>query len=162
MSNKSHNTLIIDDANHNVDGRAEILEVFNSKGEKGCKVDMGPTLAPYVSNATRIIKLNQDNTELTINDVLDIIPGESHILKWNMITRASARIESDKSIILSKKGHKMRLEVVSPQKVTVMVDSAQSDNVYDNPNYGASCVGFILKLPAGGIYDMTVKLTTIE
>ena len=162
MSNKSHNTLIIDDANHNVDGRAEILEVFNSKGEKGCKVDMGPTLAPYVSNATRIIKLNQDNTELTINDVLDIIPGESHILKWNMITRASARIESDKSIILSKKGYKMRLEVVSPQKVTVMVDSAQSDNVYDNPNYGASCVGFILKLPAGGTYDMTVKLTTIE
>ena len=162
MSNQSHNTLIIDEANHNAKGRAEIIETYDSRDNKGCKVDMTQTLAPYVSEASRTIKLNSDNTELTVNDLLVVVPGEDHILKWNMITRAVPRIESERSIILSKKGHKMRLEVVSPQKVTVMVDSANSDNEYDSPNYGASCVGFISKLPAGEKYEITVKLTTIE
>ena len=162
MSNQSHNTLIIDESNHNVKGRADIIEVIDTKTEKGCKIDMKETLAPYVSEAIRTITLNSDDTELMIEDRLNVVQGEDHILKWNMLTRAVPKIESDRSIILSKKGHKMRLEVVSPQSVTVMVDSANSDNVYDSPNYGVSCVGFLSELPAGEKYEIKIKLSTIE
>lgn len=162
MSNRSHNTLIIDDANHHVDGKAEITSVYGEKGEKGCVVDMGPTLSPYVTRASRSIRLNADDTVLTVDDELMVAPGEDHILKWNMITRAIPTIESPKSILLSKKGHTMRLEVLSPQSVTVMVDAACSENVYDLPNYGASCVGFIAKLPAGAHYEIKVKLSTFQ
>ena len=56
----------------------------------------------------------------------------------------------------------MRLEIVSGQKVTPMVESANSENVYDSPNYGVSRVGFILNLPAGETTDIKVKLTTID
>lgn len=56
----------------------------------------------------------------------------------------------------------MRLEVVSGQKVTPMAESANSDNVYDMPNYGVSRVGFIFNLPAGETCDIKVKLTTLE
>ena len=162
MSNQSHSTLIIDDSNHNVNGKAEIFEVISDKGLKGCKVDMGPTLSPFVTSATRTFTLDPENTLLEINDVLTVEKGTDHILKWNLITRANPRIESDNSIILTKKGYKMRLEVVSGQKVTPMAESANSDNVYDMPNYGVSRVGFIFNLPAGETCDIKVKLTTLE
>ena len=123
---------------------------------------MGPTLSPYVTRASRFIRLNADDTVLTVDDELMVAPGEDHILKWNMITRAIPTIESPKSILLSKKGHTMRLEVLSPEPVTVMVDAASSENVYDLPNYGASCVGFIAKLPAGAHYEIKVKLSTLQ
>ena len=162
MSNQSHSTLIIDDSNHNVNGKAEIFEVISDKGVKGCKVDMGPTLSPFVTSATRTFTLDSENTVLEISDVLTVEKGNDHILKWNLITRANPRIESDNSIILTKKGHKMRLEVVSGHKVTPMAESANSDNVYDMPNYGVSRVGFIFNLPAGETCDIKVKLTTLE
>jgi hypothetical protein len=162
MSNQSHSTLIIDDSNHNVNGKAEIFEVISDKGVKGCKVDMGPTLSPFVTSATRTFTLDSENTVLEISDVLTVEKGNDHILKWNLITRANPRIESDNSIILTKKGYKMRLEVVSGQKVTPMAESANSDNVYDMPNYGVSRVGFIFNLPAGETCDIKVKLTTLE
>ena len=162
MSNQSHSTLIIDDANHNVNGKAEIVEVIADNGSKGCKVDMGPTLSPYVVSATRTITLNPENTELTIGDILTVESTSDHIMKWNLITRANPRIVSDNSIILTKKGYKMMLEVVSGQKVTPMAEGAYSDNVYDAPNYGVSRVGFVFNLSAGETCDIKVKLTTIE
>lgn len=162
MSNRSHSTLIIDDANHNVNGKAEICEIISDKGNKGCKVDMGPTLSPYVTSATRTFILNAENTELSIEDVLEVEKESGHILKWNLITRSNPKIESDNSIILSKKGHRMRLEVVSGQKVTPMVESANSDKPYDAPNYGVSRVGFVFRLNAGQTCDIKVKLTTLE
>ena len=162
MSNQSHSTLIIDDSNHNVNGKAEIFEVISDKGVKGCKVDMGPTLSPFVTSATRTFNLDSENNVLEISDVLTVEKGNDHILKWNLITRANPRIESDNSIILTKKGHKMRLELVSGQKVTPMAESANSENVYDSPNYGVSRVGFVLNLPAGETCEIKVKLTTLE
>jgi len=162
MSNRSHSTLIIDDSNHNVNGKAEIFEVISDKGVKGCKVDMGPTLSPYVTSATRSFILNAENTELSIEDVLEVEKESGHILKWNLITRSNPKIESDNSIILSKKGHRMRLEVISGQKVTPMVESANSDKPYDAPNYGVSRVGFVFRLNAGQTCDIKVKLTTLE
>jgi hypothetical protein len=162
MSNQSHSTLIIDDSNHNVNGKAEIIEVISDKGVKGCKVDMGPTLSPFVTSATRSFRLNQDNTELEISDLLVVEGERDHLLKWNIITKANPRIESDNSIILTKKGHKMRLEVASGQKVSPMAESANSENVYDSPNYGVSRVGFIFNLPAGETCDIKVKLTTLK
>jgi hypothetical protein len=56
----------------------------------------------------------------------------------------------------------MRLELVSGQKVTPMAESANSENVYDSPNYGVSRVGFVLNLPAGETCEIKVKLTTLE
>ena len=56
----------------------------------------------------------------------------------------------------------MKLEVISGQKVTPMAEGANSENIYDMPNYGVSRVGFVFKLPAGETCDIKVKLTTIE
>ena len=162
ISNRSHSTLIIDDCNHNVNGKAEIFELISENGAKGCEVDMGPTLSPYVKSATRTFVLNSNDSELEIKDILTAENGSDHILTWNLITRAHPRIESDSSIILSKKGHSMRLEIISKDKVTPMVESANTDKPYDSPNYGASRVGFKLNLPAGETCEIKVKLTTLE
>ena len=162
ISNRSHSTLIIDDCNHNIEGKAEILDVISEDGANGCIVDMGPTLSPYVTSATRTFILNQDNTELEINDVLTGESGADHILTWNLVTRSHPRIESDKSIILSKNGHKMRLEMLSDYNVTPMIESASTDKPYDTPNCSASRIGFKLNLPAGETRKIKVKLTTLE
>ena len=162
MSNQSHNTLIIDDQNHNVNGKADILETIDSNCEKGCVVNMGPTLSPYVSEAVRTIRLSGDDSQLIIDDVIHTASGSDHILKWNMITKAIPQIESDKSIVLSKKGHRMRLEIISPEHVTMMAGPAKSENVFDLPNYGVSCVGFLTELEAGKTCEIKVTLTEIE
>ena len=161
ISNKAHSTLIIDDYSHNIEGKAEILEVISENGTNGCIVDMGLTLAPYVTSATRTFILNHDNTEL---EIYDVVTGESetdHILTWNLVTRTHPRIESEKSIILSKNGYNMRLEFVSDYKVTPMVESASTDKPYDSPNCSASRVGFKLHIPAGETRKIKVKLTTL-
>ena len=115
--------------------------MISENGTNGCIVDMGLTLAPYVTSATRTFILNHDNTEL---EIYDVVTGESetdHILTWNLVTRTHPRIESEKSIILSKNGYNMRLEFVSDYKVTPMVESASTDKPYDSPNCSASRVG---------------------
>ena len=59
---------------------------------------------------------------------------------------------------LTKDGKKLKLEVMSPGKVTMKTWSTDPPNSYDAPNPGTIMVGFEVSVPAKSKTTLTVAL----
>src|SRR5690606_32011702 len=103
-NNFNHNTLSINNQLHNVDGRSEIIETYESKNELGAKVDLTPALNlnNELKTATRKATI-VDDSYLKIEDFVEA-NSKPVSLRWNMVTPAFAEIVDKNTIKLSQQG----------------------------------------------------------
>lgn len=169
-NNFNHNTITINNQLHNVKGKAEIIETYESKKELGAKVDLTSVLNRNneLKTATRKATI-VDNAYLKIEDVIET-NDKAVDLRWNMVTPASAEVIDEKTIKLSQNGKTMLLKIGSDIPVRAVIRSSEDPSAnkmkfkngnygtYNLPNPGTLMVGFDTKIAENSKASFTVEL----
>lgn len=169
-NNLNHNTLTINNQRHNINGKAEITQTYDSKNEVGAKINLTPALnlKNELKSATRKATI-VDGDYLKIEDVVET-NGEAVKIRWNMVTPATATIVDKKTIKLTQNGKSMIMtfEADIPFNLVIRPSEkpAQYKSEFGNYNYGdynqenkgTVMVGFDTTVPAGKTAKFVVKL----
>ena len=170
-NNFNHNTISINNLKHNVKGKATIIESFEKGKELGAKIDLTPVLNfnNEVKLATRKAVI-VDNSYLKIEDFIESNSNPVD-LRWNMVTRATAKIMDKNTIKLSQKGKVMLLKFTSEIPFTLVlrpsVDPSKIKAEFKEGNYGdynqintgTSMIGFDAKIPANTKANFKITFT---
>lgn len=140
MRNDCHNTLTIDNAQHIVKAKSEIIHTFQSFDHKGAVVDLTPMFKC-------VEKVHRDKDNLVIIDT--IMTANRHIeVKWVMVTSTEADIVNDNVILLRKNNYSMQLTADSNTSIESHIWSNEPMHSYDALNPGTVRVGFTFLAPA--------------
>ena len=171
-NNFNHNTLSINNQKHNATGKATIIESFEKDKELGAKLDL--TAALNLNNEVKLATRKAvivDNSYLKIEDFIESNSNPVD-LRWNMVTRATAKIIDKNTIILSQKGKVMLVKFTSDSSLTLVlrpsVDPSKIKAEFKEGNYGdynqinigTAMIGFDAKIPANT--KANFKITFIE
>ena len=170
-TNLNHNTLSINNQKHNIKGRSKILETYNTKNEKGAKVDLTSVLNfnDELKSAYRKGVVVNDS-HLEIEDVLET-NSKAVDIRWNMVTKSSAEIIDKNTIKITQKGKSLLLkfEANSPFKLVIrpsenpheyMSELGFKYGAYNAKNIGTVMIGFDAKIPPNT--KANFKVTFIE
>jgi hypothetical protein len=147
LSNKSHNTLTINNKRHNVIGKATLVDTYDTPTEKGGKFDLSEIFKGEISSAMRKVVL-KNNKYLQVEDAISTNEKEA-LIRWNMVTRATVKILDSSSIELTQKGKKKILKVSADFPFELKTWNSEDPGTdYDQKNPGTIMIGFESKVPA--------------
>ncbi|SBW07440.1 heparinase II/III family protein [uncultured Dysgonomonas sp.] len=156
LGNKSHNTLIVNDKRHLVDGMSTITKVYDTDKRLGVDVDLTPVFKDDLNSAKRTITLI-DEDYLSVDDIITT-KNKNTTIRWNMLTTADCTIENSNTIRLTKNEKIMYFTVDSNTPVTLKTWSTDPVNEFDEANPGTMIIGFECVLPEISTYTFSVKL----
>ena len=157
---ESHNTLTFNGQRHEVNGKAEIIESFDTPRSKGTTIDMTAVFAPYAKQVTRRAELDK-NDHLTITD--HIVAGDAATkVEWKMATQAKAELLTPQLIMLTQDGKTMYLKLNSRLDATAKIWPEHKYLDCELKDEGITRVGFEILLKAGESADVEVALTPIK
>ncbi len=139
--NISHNTISVLDSLHRSSGKAEIVRTFASGSRKGAVVDL-TSILPQFRKATRTAVLDRKD-RLRIED--RIVTGkEPETLVWMMNTEAVPEIVSNDEILLTCRGHEMRVkfDATSAFRLEIFPNTPVAE--YDTANPGTVRIGLVM------------------
>jgi hypothetical protein len=154
-NNRAHNTLTVDDKLHAVDGFADIISTSSLKNFTSTVINLSPVFKNQLAEAKRGVAIVDDKYVL----VRDEIKAENResVIRWNMLTGATAKITGKKSFELRKDGKTMTVTVVEPADIKLMTWSTKSPNDYDAENPNTVFIGFETTAKANA--DMNIVVT---
>lgn len=158
-NNLNHNTLTINNQRHNVKGKAEIIKSYKSSKKIGAKVDLTSVLNlnNELKSATRTATVIKNNY-LKITDCVET-NSKAVALRWNMVTKSTAKIIDEKTIKLHQNGKNLFLKFDAniPFKLTIRSSENPKELInefnhkkygdYNAKNPGTVMVGFDAKIP---------------
>ena len=166
-SNLNHNTLSINNQKHNVNGQSKIIETYNSKKEKGAKLDLTDVL--NLNNELKTAHRKGviiDNSYLKIEDFLETnsLPVS---VRWNMATYANAEIIDKKTIKLTQNGKVLYLKFDSKNPFQLAIRPSENPEAYksefgfmygsyNEKNPGTVMIGFDAIIPKNTKASFTV------
>ena len=161
MNCRQHNTLTVNDKDHNVEGFVSMIATQNTPSRMAATFDLSPLFDGDLKTAERTAALcNEEYIE--IKDVLEAPAGKSAHVRWTMVSKATPEITSD-GIRLSRNG-KTRLLKTEGANVTYMIWSSNPLD-YDSPlkhldAYDADSYicGYEIDIPAGTKYTLVTTL----
>lgn len=127
MNNAYHNTLSIDNLNHNVKGFAPIVHRYNSKSKVGAIIDL-----------TDVLRAKKCRREISIGDkilcIKDTVLGNSSQKKLSniLVTSADTKILSSNKILLTHNNLKKVLEISSNAYTSIDIVSITPVHPYDD------------------------------
>lgn len=160
LHNKNHNTITINNQRHNVNGEAQLIEVYDSDIKKGAKLDLTDALnlADELENAIRTVTLEND-TYLQIVDELKA--GEQPVeVYWNMVSSGSVEIIDANTMVVSKEGKELEVKVNASLDFELDTDRSTTPATdYETKNGDAVMLGFTSTIPANqkATYTITLK-----
>ena len=156
--NLYHNTLTLDGAFQNVEGKAVITKEIRESGRRGVLLNLTPSYF-NVSKVTRQACLLDDGT-LEITD--RVTPSKEMSFMWTMILEkgVSASVDSPSSFVLSQGGKNVRVSIKAEggtPAATASKWNCKATSSYETTS--ASCAGFTATIPAGteSVYTVTIK-----
>ena len=154
---ESHNTLMFNGQRHEVNGKAEIVNTFDSQRERGAVVDMTPVFAPYAREVVRSAVLDKNN-HLKISD--HVVVGDAPVkVEWKMATNAKAELVSPQMIMLTQDGKTMYLKLCSRLSAEAKIWSEHKYLDCEVHDENLTRVGFEINLKAGETADVEVMLS---
>lgn len=158
LSNKAHNTIIINDTPHNVDGFATVRDI-SDYNVYGVEVDMSNVFLSDIVFAKRQIYINENG--LIIKDIIKPLPDSDINIKWNMVTRANV-VNVGNGLELSENGHTLILKCVCENQTTLKYykKNAVGDNDFDSQNKGYSAIGWETELNEPKEYVFVTSLVS--
>ena len=106
---RQHNTLTVNDKDHNVDAFVKMTATENTSSRMSATFDLAPLFDGDLSKAERTAALCE-NEYLEIKDVLKAPVGKNARVRWTMVTMAKPEILSD-GIQLTRKSASKKLTV---------------------------------------------------
>ena len=154
---ESHNTLVINGQRHNVQGRGEITETFDTPRSKGAVVNLTEVFVPHAREVVRRAELDKNN-HLVIRD--HIVVGDAPAkVEWKIATMAQAELVSPQVIKLTQDGKTMYLKLNSRLSATAKIWPEHKYMDCEIKDEGLSRVGFVIDLNAGETADVEVMLS---
>lgn len=154
---ESHNTLVFNGQRHIVNGKAEIIDTYNTSRSKGAVVKLTPVFAPYAREVVRTAELDK-NDHLTIKDHIEVGDAPAKV-EWKIATRAKAEIVSPQVIMLTQDGKTMYLKLNGRFSATAQIWPEHKYMECEESDNGVSRVGFVFDLKAGEVADVEVILS---
>ncbi len=156
--NRSHNTLLVDDAAQQIDGKATIASSTGEGATGRTVLDLGPVYADRLAAVRRGAALRADGTVL-IQD--ELRTGDAKVaVRWGMVTCAAVEIAADgRTALLQRDGERLALTVLAPATATLAIvptDPPPAD--HDAPNPGTHMLAFTIEVPAGADATLAVLL----
>lgn len=140
MNARSHNVLVVDGKDHNIDGRGEIV----STTATSAKVDLSGVYAGQLAGAWRELKLRDDKSVMVADEVQ--ANSADGVVRWAIVTGAQVSIEKD-GATLRKDGKEVRLRVSGAEGVTLQARPLDPPPAaHDAANPGKTLVWFEAKL----------------
>lgn len=163
-NNRQHSTLTINDANHFVPGKAEIVEEFKDGRYLGATLDLSPVFEFQAAKVMRTVRI-VDEKYLEVRDevtALDTIPAH---VRWTMITPSEA-VVARSGIVLKQGNVRVKLHTESTgaaaSYTTWSADPADYGCVFadiEKKGEGISHVGFEADVKPG---TTAVFVTTLK
>lgn len=158
IGSSSHNTITVNNKNHNVDGYADFTKVYTKENKIGVGLNLTSTLGNVVKKANRDILLLNNDSLIVIDNIVN---GDSiSSIRWTMCTPAKPIITNDKTIILSKDNKTLYLTVSSPKEVRLHIWNNIPPHNYDTENPNTSRVGYEILLDPNEKIEIKVKLSS--
>ncbi len=155
--NRAHSTLLVNDAEQAVDGKAAITAFSGDPKKFGATVDLTSIYAKQLAKAVRKFSMTADG-RVVIED--ELVAGDSSAtVRWGMTTHAKLKTDGANKAWLEQHGKRLRMEVAAPADIVIKSWSADPPpKDYDAPNPGVSVVGFERELKAGEAVTFKVAL----
>lgn len=152
----SHNILTFNGHRHNVSGKAEIVDTFDSQRRKGASVDLTPTFEGDAASVVRTAELDK-NDYLTVTDHIEN-GTEPSTVEWRMTTRAAAEIVDARTIRLTQDGKTLYVKLRCRADGEAVVWPEHDYKPFETRD-DVRRVGFKLRLKEGEIADVAVSLS---
>ena len=158
---RQHNTLTVNDKDHNVKGNVKMIATEDSKTRMSATFDMTPLFFGDIVRAERTAALC-DGECLEIRDVLQTPEDKPAHVRWTMLTEAKPSITKD-GIVLTRKGVKMLLKAEGAEvKYKIWSTDPQDYDSplkhLDAPNKGTYLCGYEVSVPKSAEYEIIVTL----
>lgn len=154
---ESHNTLVFNGQRHVVNGKAEIIDTYNTSRSKGAVVKLTPVFAPYAREVVRTAELDK-NDYLSIKDHIAMGDAPAKV-EWKITTRAKAEIISQQVIMLTQDGKTMYLKLNGRLSASARIWPEHKYMECEEHDKGVTRVGFVIDLKAGEVADVEVILS---
>ncbi len=156
--NRSHSTLVVNDAGQAVHARAPITRFSDDPAFPHTVMDMSAVYAEQLASAERGFALLPDG-RVVIQD--EIAAGsEAATVRWAMTTRATITdVAPGSAMLLQERMKQLRFQVLSPAAVAIEEFSTEPPNEWDAPNPGTRQVGFHVDLEPETAATIVVVLT---
>lgn len=156
LTNLVHNTLAFNNQHQLVTGTAPIIKSGDNPNFMFTVTDLSQIYKNQVAKSVRGIAI-VDQKRVVIRDEIEN-RDTTTIIRWTMLTPASAEIVGKKKIKLTKNGKSLLLKVKAAGKIQMKTWSTDPPNYYDAPNPGTTLVGFEITLPANSKTALNVSL----
>lgn len=165
LNNRQHNTLTVNDKDHDVTGFVKMISTENTSDRMGATFDMAPLFYGDLVKAERTAALCS-NSYLEVKDVLKAPADRPAHVRWTMVSTAqTAEILSDGSgIKITRNSASMYLRTEGA-KVTYKTWSANPQD-YDSPvkhlekaENNTTIFGYEIDIPAG---EEVTLITTLK
>ncbi|MFN8240792.1 MAG: heparinase II/III family protein [Bacteroidales bacterium] len=145
-NNMAHNTLTVNGQLQRVDGNALMQSTSNNPEFMFGITDLTSIYSDQLSSARRGVAI-AGGKFVIVRDEITARAAET-IIRWNLLTSATATVTGPNTIELSKNGKKLVIKVAEPATVTMKTWSTVSPNSYDEANPGTVFAGFEATIPA--------------
>ncbi len=155
--NRSHNTLLVNDAGQVVRGAAPITQFSDNPNFPHTIMDMSDVYAGQLARAERGFALLPDGRVLIQDEIVaDDKPAR---VRWAMTTPAEVTDTAPGNATLRQEEKTLFFEALSPAAVAVEIFATEPPNEWDAPNPGTRQVGFYVELEPQESCTLTVLLT---
>ncbi|MDR1860060.1 MAG: heparinase II/III family protein [Bacteroidales bacterium] len=155
-NNMVHNTLTVDNRLQNVAGHADIVASSETPDFINAKIDLSAIYKGQLAGAMRGIAII-NGQYVTVRDEFRTLDRQT-VIRWTMLTTATAKLKGKNTIELTKGGKKLRIEITAPVKIAMKTWDTTPLHDYDAPNPGTCLTGFEAVVPANTDVAWTVNL----
>lgn len=158
---RQHNTLTVNDRNHDVEYNVPMISVFDQPARKGAVMDMTGLFGGDLKRAVRSVSIVNGNS-LEVRDMMSAPDTSNALVRWTLVTEGEPEITED-GILLRKKGVTMLLRTEGAD-VTYKIWSSDPRDYesplkhLEDPIENIYICGYEVVVPAASQVDMITTL----
>ena len=164
-NNRQHNTLTVNDRDHDIYGKGAVLEVYDQGPRLGARLDLTPVFGGDLAAAERTVVLCGEQY-LEVSDRLEAPAAAPAQVRWTLVSQAEPTL-TEEGIILSKNGISMLLRTEgAPVDYRIW---SSDPKTYDSPVAGIDApnpdswiCGYETSLDAGCSATLVTTLRRIQ
>ena len=155
-ANQQHNTLTINGKHQRVEGKARIMDVYDSKNKLGGRIDLSEAYSEEVAEVVRDVALIKENY-LQITDYIktSLRPAD---ITWTMVTPAQINQIDNKTLKLTQNDKSITFSVKTSDGVDLSYAPATPPMPYDEANPGVSLIKISFRIKPESKSSIRVEL----
>ncbi|MBN2292696.1 MAG: heparinase II/III family protein [Pirellulales bacterium] len=157
MTNLSHNTLVIGGQLQNIKAVSKVTDFQTKPKATHATIDMSDAYKGQAESVVRKASL-LDRKKVVIEDVVTAAVDD---VRWGMVTKAKITLDGPRAI-LTKAGHTMNVEIVSPKNARFEILSTRPKTDIENQNKGTRMLAFKTKPDANKKMVLKVVFSPVE